>query len=455
MQTANFSNPNVRPAGPPPLDAPATIPRGVADYFWTEAASRRTLQERMLTLFRSWGYGDVLLPAFEYVSTLARGASEEFQRELYRFTDRDGSALALRADMTISVARLVATRLHDAAMPQRFCYADSIFRYGEPRAGRQREFLQSGIELIGAAEPAADAEVLALAAQTMLIAGLPSTRIALGHLGFFNGLMDALRLSEEASGKLIRAIDSNSDAELSDFLQQTHLSDVQRRTVTDVAHLSGDDPDAILARARRLALNDAMTSALDNLAEILAALQAHALATPIFVDLTEIHNLGYYTGITFEVLAPGLGFPVASGGRYDNLVGSYGAPQPAVGGAFLVESMLLARRMLSGSTDARPVPPHALANTHGDPRAQAIISGWRARGGRIVEELADRRGESLRTAAEAMGAAMALEWRDGKFLSLKQNGVCVVRSIDEIEAEIVEAIATAAEVSRLEEGRLK
>jgi len=85
-----------------------------------------------------------------------------------RFLDRDGSMLALRADMTIPVARLVATRLHDCALPQRFCYAGSVFRDVEPRAGQQREFWQAGVELIGSAAPDADAEVLALTARALV-----------------------------------------------------------------------------------------------------------------------------------------------------------------------------------------------------------------------------------------------------------------------------------------------
>jgi len=418
MSRLHPTSPNAIPAaGPPPLDAPATIPRGVADHFWSEAANRRSLEERMLRLFRSWGYGDVLLPAFEYLSTLERGASEEFLRDLYRLTDRDGSALALRADMTIAVARLVATRLHDAPMPQRYCYSDSIFRHGEPRAGRQREFLQSGVELIGAAEPAADAEVLALAAQTMRIAGLPATRIAVGHLGYFNALMQGLNLAPDASRHLIRAIDANSDAELGDFLRKSALTDAQRHTVTTLAHLSGENPTEILERAREISLNAAMIAALDNLEAVLAALNVHTLDNAIFVDLTEIHNLGYYTGITFEVLAPGLGFPVASGGRYDNLVGSFGAPQPAVGAAFMVESILLAARLNKGGADARPVEPHALINTAGAPEAQKWVERWRADGGRIVVDLGDNHGESLRAAADARNAMIAMEWVGDGFLA--------------------------------------
>ncbi|MFZ1768657.1 MAG: ATP phosphoribosyltransferase regulatory subunit, partial [Caldilinea sp.] len=97
------------------------VPTGVADYFWGEAYARRRLEATLLGAFRQWGYGDVVTPAFEYADTLSARGNRELQSELCRFLDRDGSMLALRADMTIPVARLVGTRLHDAPTPQRFC----------------------------------------------------------------------------------------------------------------------------------------------------------------------------------------------------------------------------------------------------------------------------------------------------------------------------------------------
>src|SRR5690606_4841213 len=129
---------------------------------------------------------------------------------MYRFLDRDGSTLALRADMTIPVARLVGVRLHDRPMPQRFCYAGSVFRHTETQAGRQREFTQAGFELIGAAGAAADAEVIALSIAAMTAAGLRDFRLVLGQLHFFHSLLQELKLSPEQTAHLQRAINRNS-----------------------------------------------------------------------------------------------------------------------------------------------------------------------------------------------------------------------------------------------------
>jgi ATP phosphoribosyltransferase regulatory subunit/ATP phosphoribosyltransferase len=316
----------------------------VADYFGADARQRRQLETTLLDIFRTWGYQDVIPPTFEYADTVELRASSELRAETYRFLDRHGNTLALRPDMTIAVARLVGTRLHDWPMPQRFCYAGPVYRYAKLQAGRQGEFWQAGVELIGAPGPEADAEVLALTCQALEAVGLRHYRLALGQIGYFDGLLQALHLTPQQQTSLQRAVDHNSEAELAAFLAATPLSAAQRNTLEKLPWLRGDSPEAILAQARAACLNDKMHQAVDNLAAVLRALEMHKVAERVHLDLTEIHNLGYYTGISFEALTPGLGFPLASGGRYDQLVGSFGKPQPAVGVAVTIDRILSAQQ---------------------------------------------------------------------------------------------------------------
>ncbi len=146
----------------PPHHAQWPLPQGVVDLVYQDAASKRDLEGTLRACFRAWSYDELIPPTFEYADTLASEAGTQLAEEMYRFTDRDGRTLALRPDLTIPAARVVATRLHDQPMPLRLFYVGSVFRYEAPQAGRQREFTQAGIELIGAGTPAADAEVLAL-----------------------------------------------------------------------------------------------------------------------------------------------------------------------------------------------------------------------------------------------------------------------------------------------------
>lgn len=396
------------------LASPAgQIPRGVADYFWEEAYRRRTLEQALLTCFRRWGYGDVIPPSFEYADTIARRGSAELQAELCRFLDRDGSTLALRADMTIAVARLVGTRLHDRPMPQRFCYAGSVFRDVEQRAGQQREFGQAGIELIGCAAPAADVEVLALTAHALDEVGLPSYRIVVGQMQYFDGLLQALQLNPEQRLQLQQAVDRNSEAELHFFLAQQPLARRLQRAVAALPTLSGSAIADLLDRAERHCLNATMRAAVDNLRAIAAGLHAYGLLERVSLDLTEIHNLGYYTGITFEVLAPGLGYRIASGGRYDNLVGSFGSPQPAVGVAFGLERLLIALRAgaeQQGMAAPHPLAPDLLVATHDDPACLHLLAEVRSLGLNVAVDLEGRNGAALGAAAQQHGIAAALDW---------------------------------------------
>jgi ATP phosphoribosyltransferase regulatory subunit len=387
------------------------IPRGVADYFWHEAARRRDLEGALLAVFRTWGYGDVIPPSFEYADTFGRRGSAELQSELCRFLDRDGSMLALRADMTIAVARLVGTRLHDWSMPQRFCYAGSVFRDVEPRAGQQREFGQAGIELIGTSAPAADAEVLALTAQALQAVGLGDFRIVIGQMQYFHGLLQALQLDAARQLQLQRAVDRNSEAELAAFLDGAALPRPMHLAVEALPALSGADVEALLDRAGELCLNETMQAAVDNLRAICTVLAAHGVRDKVALDLTEIHNLGYYTGITFEVLAHGVGYRLASGGRYDNLVGSFGDPQPAVGAAFGLERLLLALESPRGRPPA-PLPADVLFAGEMTPESIDLVNRARAAGLHVVVDLQGRRQDALWQLAQQQRIPAAVDYGD-------------------------------------------
>lgn len=392
------------------------IPDGVADYFWNEAYQRRRTATVLLETFRSWGYGDVISPAFEYADSLSIQASDELQAEMYRFLDRDGSTLALRPEFTTPVARLAATRLHDWPMPQRFCYAGSVFRYSAPQAGRQREFWQAGVELVGANSPEADAEVLALTIAALRAGGLTDFRLVVGQIHYFQGLLADLQLQPEQEEALRQAIDRKSEPALERFLQEVPLRSQQRRTIEALPNLNGSDAQHIIAQAGRHSLNHKMHAALENLRTISDLLAAYDVADRVDIDLTEVRNLGYYTGITFEALVPGLGSAVASGGRYDDLVGHFGPAQPAVGVALGLDRILLVRHhQNTHSASPHPVAPDCLVATNNDPRCLAIVQTWRRQGKRVQVEISGREGPALWQFACQLAVPQALVWTGAGF----------------------------------------
>ena len=137
------------------------VPYGTKDILPGEMKSRRRIETAIVDVFDKWGYDEVKTPEFEYVDTFGKsGAKGDF-----RFFDRNNNLLALRNDMTAPIARLTATRLNGGEKIKRLCYVANLYRYEEIQAGRQCQFEQAGVELLGASGAAADAGVMVLAAQ--------------------------------------------------------------------------------------------------------------------------------------------------------------------------------------------------------------------------------------------------------------------------------------------------
>lgn len=395
------TEPELRRASPPHWP----LPQGVADLFFGEAAAKRELEQVMRSLFSRWGYTELIPPTFEYADTLASEAGTQLAEEMYRFVDRDGRTLALRPDLTIPTARVVGTRLYDQPMPLRLFYVGSVFRYEPPQAGRQREFTQAGVEMIGAATPDADAEVLALTVEALRMAGLRDFRIALGQMAFFRGLLAELTAPAVQVAQLQNAIDRKSAADLSAALDEARATGAVRQALEALPGLNGG-PET-LAAGRRYCLNDRMAAALDRLQAIQALLAAYGLAGAVDYDLGETRGMEYYTGITFKGYAPGLGFSVCSGGRYDDLVGHFGAPQPAVGCALWLDRLLLARQRQGGQPPV--LAPDLILSADACADCLRAVQVLRGRGLRVELEVLGRSAEQMRQLAQQRGAgAVAL-----------------------------------------------
>jgi ATP phosphoribosyltransferase regulatory subunit len=142
---------------------------------------------------------------------------------------------------------------------------------------------------------------------------------------------------------------------------------------------------------------------------------AYGVAGRVDLDLSEISNLGYYTGISFEALVPGLGFEVANGGRYDDLVSRFGPAQPAVGVALGIDRILLACRSEQARNMPHPVSPDLLVAASDDPRCLAAVQRWRQQGLHVVVDVSGRQEEELWRFARQIGSPRALAWAGDGF----------------------------------------
>ncbi len=315
------------------------IPSGVQYFFDDEVKLRRYVERRAMEIFIGWSYGEIILPMFDYQDLFARGMGEEKASRTYRFVDRDGALLALRPELTSLVARTVATRFKNKSRPLRLCYSGEVFRYDEPTERAAREFHQIGVEHIGQPVIVADIEILLVAAEVLTSLGLDDFRVALSHVDFFNGVADYLKLELDHRARLRELIDRRNSLALSEFLGLVapHIERSRRDGFCRLTQIAGKQ-DAI-KRARELLINERSRAAVDQIAEIYSTLTALGLAENFDIDLGDTGGLEYYTGLTFKVFVPGSGVEIGGGGRYDNLIGNFGAPEPAVGFSFALDGL--------------------------------------------------------------------------------------------------------------------
>ncbi len=378
------------------------LPYGVADLFFKDAARKRTVERVLEDTFTRWGYSEIIPPTFEYYESLASEAGQQLREEMYRFFDRDGRTLALRADFTIPTARIVGTKLFDRTMPLRFYYVGSVFRYEEPQAGVRREFTQAGIELIGAATADADAEAIALAMAALRNLGLDDFRFTLGNAAYLEAMTKELAPDDDMA--LREAIRRKNTPALKNLLDPLDLPPGHKQALAQIPTLWGNVD--VLDRAT--CVNDQARSAVDHLRLVVDRLRQFGLAEHVTLDLAENRGMAYYTGVLFEGFVQGLGFSVASGGRYDHLIAHYGPDIPAVGFAIGIERVLMALRA-RGAAQAS-VAPDVVAQWCDD---FAKVERARA-SGRIVElDILDRAPAELREYARLRGAR-EIWYRDGQ-----------------------------------------
>lgn len=313
------------------------VPYGTKDILPGQMKTRRSVEDAIIRVFDKWGYDEVKTPDFEYVDTFgASGAKGDF-----RFFDRSNNLLVLRNDMTAPIARLTATRLQGGEKIKRLCYLANLYRYEEIQAGRQCEFEQAGVEMLGASGAAADAEVIVLAAAAMKAAGVERFAISLGHVDFINGLaeeagFDAAQLRELKA--CLRRHDAVAMQELADSME--NIRPEIKQLFADFLFLQGG-PE-LLERIGQVVTQEKCLIALDNLLRIYALVEAYGAAEYLSFDLGLYRSLDYYTGMLFEIYLPELGYPVAGGGRYDKMMQSFGMDCPATGFALGVDRILLA-----------------------------------------------------------------------------------------------------------------
>jgi ATP phosphoribosyltransferase regulatory subunit len=312
----------------------AALPTGVAALLFESARARRRLEGRLVELVESRGYDEAILPILDYLEPYESLLTPASRGELYRFIDRDGEQLALRADFTPMLARLLAPRLASLRLPLRLFYRGDVVRYAAGHAAPQswrRELYQLGAELLGDAPEIAEREVLVLFLEALAAAG-GSHQVVLGLAGCLDAALLAAR-GESAAG-------------LAAAVERRERSAVRRASAVLLPIVETGLPaapeDLGVASAVRLRWLLALR---EELAGRFPAVRLH-------IDLAEFARYhrapelaaaagarSYYDGLVFHAYAGAAAVPVGGGGRYGSLFRALGADIDAAGFSLSLDAM--------------------------------------------------------------------------------------------------------------------
>lgn len=313
------------------------IPKGLRDLLPDETKTRRKLEKKAVDLFTSYGYEEVLTPTFEFLEVVEAGGN--MREKLFLFMDREGGILSLRPEMTVSIARLAATHLQEEKLPRRLFYSANVFRHVQPHLAQYREFWQTGIELLGANGPRADAEVISLAVKIMSEFGLDNFMVSLNNIGIFNSLLDISQINAEDKERIRSLVTKKDLVELTRMLDNLPMDDLLKETIVLLPTLHGGLD--VLTRLPYVEKEPASRAAVQELITIYDALKDMGVEKHVLIDMGILRGLDYYTGVVFEGFSPDLGYGLLGGGRYDRLLSQFGFPCPATGFALGMDRLTL------------------------------------------------------------------------------------------------------------------
>jgi ATP phosphoribosyltransferase regulatory subunit len=316
-------------------------PKGTRDYLPDEVKQYRYIEDKLKETFELWNYKEVRSPTIEFVETLSTGVGPELVDAMFKFQDFDGKILALRAEMTAPVARIVTTRMLSIPEPIRLFYLTNVFRYSQSYLKREREFLQAGVELVGCNTPETDAEILALLVSSLKRVGLKEVRIDLGHASLLKDLLDAAGLEKEERGDIQNLLSCRDAASLKKFMEENDFPSELREAFLQLSccRRLSEVTSVSLSSSKYEKANKNLESILE-LQEILVD---YGIDDVVFFDFSLTKKIEYYSGMVFEASVPNMGLPLGGGGRYDNFIEKFGKLKlPATGFALEIGKLLQA-----------------------------------------------------------------------------------------------------------------
>ncbi len=328
-------------------------PEGTKDLLFDECVIRQSVEEKFHRIFKSRGYSELLTPDIEFYDVFNHRSEYFPQERLLKLTDNKGRLLVLRADNTIPIARIVATRLKDSKLPLRLYYNQNVFVNEPSLKGRSTQTLQTGIELIGSASKMAELEVISTAIEVLRAGESENFTLEIGDSRLFKELVNKLDTTDENKEMIRNYIEAKNYPDLNDIIDSIGKNEVTHALKRLPRLFGGEEVFEKAAKLFSDSTSDAVLSELRTLYDRVSQIIGEGTLT---VDLGMVNRTDYYTGVIIKGYLEGYGEEVLSGGRYDKLINDFGYDVPAIGFAVNVDAVTKVEmkhgKEINRSTDA-------------------------------------------------------------------------------------------------------
>lgn len=309
------------------------IPPGTEGFFLEEAYRHRRILSELDKLLTLWGYLPAETPVFDFYDIYKPLLDESSTESIYRMMDRDGDLLMLRNDVTLFLAKQMGMALTEEDLPVRVWYADSILRHQQQEDISKNEFYQLGAELIGMPGIEGDGEILLMAAEILRLLELPAAL----HIGSSALIHEAARdLSPEEAKSFFKAVALRDREEMAGLIAGRG----DQAGIIELLSFIGT-PKEYNSSVKSLGkgLGQEFQANLQELSEIARLLEEQNPELDLRIDLSETGSQAYHTGMVFQAYLEGVDSAFLSGGRYDNLLETFGFQSPSVGFSLLLRKV--------------------------------------------------------------------------------------------------------------------
>ncbi|ACZ37914.1 histidine--tRNA ligase [Sphaerobacter thermophilus] len=324
---------------------PPQVLKGMRDILPQQMVLRQHVISTFRRVFERYGFEPIETPVLEYLDVLT-GKYGEDEKLIYHFTDRGGREVGMRYDLTVPLARFVATHRHELSFPFKRYHIEPVFRADRPQRGRYRQFWQCDADIVGTASMLADAEVIMVWIDALSAIHMPNFVIHINHRKLLQSMAQFAGVPEAQAVTIHRAIDKLGKIGregVREEMLQNGISPEAADRVLDLVELEGE-PEVVLAELRtRLAGNQLAQEGIADLEELFRYLgEMNADPKHYCLDLALARGLDYYTGPVFEAMVsePNIG-SLGGAGRYDHLIGMFlGEDIPATGASLGLERII-------------------------------------------------------------------------------------------------------------------